>query len=33
LIPNDNNHANELLDLDKRKIYDELTSFFFKEVL
>lgn len=30
--PNDNNTANELLDPEKRKKYDELTRFFFKEI-
>ena len=30
--PTDNNTANELLDPEKRKIYDELTRFFFNEI-
>ena len=29
----DNNASNEILDLKKRKIYDELTRFFFKEII
>jgi len=29
----DNNASNEILDPEKRKIYDELTSYFFKEIL
>lgn len=31
--PKDNNASNEILDPEKRKIYDELTSYFFKEIL
>lgn len=31
--PKDNNASNEILDREKRKIYDELTSYFFKEIL
>jgi hypothetical protein len=30
--PLDNNSSNEILDPDKRKIYDELTKYFFKEI-
>jgi hypothetical protein len=30
--PSDNNPANELLDPEKRKIYDKLTRFFFKAI-
>lgn len=30
--PNDNNMSNEIQDQDKRKIYEELTKFFFKEL-
>lgn len=30
--PNDNNASNEIQDQDKRKIYEELTKFFFKEL-
>jgi hypothetical protein len=30
--PLDKNASNELLDPDKRKIYDELTKYFFKEI-
>jgi len=29
----ENNASNEILDLKKRKIYDELTRFFFKEII
>jgi hypothetical protein len=31
--PTDDNPANEILDPEKRKRYDELTRYFFKEVL
>lgn len=31
--PNDNNTSNEIQDLKIRKLYQELTEFFFKEVL
>ena len=30
--PADNNPANEILDPEKRKLYDELTRFFFKQI-
>lgn len=30
--PNDNNTSNEIQDLEIRKIYEELTRFFFKDV-
>jgi hypothetical protein len=30
--PNDNNTSNEIQDSDIRKIYEELTKFFFKEI-
>ena len=31
--PSDNNPSNEILDKDKRKRYDELTRYFFEEIL
>jgi len=31
--PTDDNLANELLDPEKRKLYDKLTRFFFKEIV
>lgn len=31
--PTDNNPSNEILDPKKRKLYDELTRYFFKEIL
>lgn len=31
--PTDNNRSNEILDPEKRKIYDELTRYFFKKIL
>lgn len=30
--PADNNASNEILDPDKRKVYDELTRYFFREI-
>lgn len=31
--PNDNNTSNEIQDQEIRKVYEELTKFFFKEIL
>ena len=31
--PNDNNTSNDILDPEKRKMYDKLTRYFFKEIL